>query len=77
MHFDIKESETYAYIMQYPNTAKWAKIIKKKLDQLCKNEISELVYKNDIEPDYWSLGAKWVYKIKCNVDGNIAFFKVK
>ena len=51
--------------------------MEEKLDQLCKNEIWELVYKNDIEPGYWLLGGKWVYKIKRDVDGNIACFKAR
>ena len=63
--------------MQGLNAAKWAKAKKEKLDQLCKNKTWELVYKNNIEPGHWPLGGKWVYKIKCNVDGNIACFKAK
>ena len=75
--FDVEEPETYARAMQGPNAAEWAKAMEEELDQLRKNETWELVHKNDIEPGHRPLGGKWVYKIKRDVDGNIARFKAR
>lgn len=48
----VEKPETYAYAMQGPNAAEWAKAMEDKLDQLEKNNIWELVYKADIQPGY-------------------------
>lgn len=45
---DIKELKTYTYAIQGPNVAKWAKVIKKKLNQLKKKNTWELVHKSNI-----------------------------
>lgn len=46
--------------MQGLNATKWAKTIEKKLDQLCKNKVWELVHKNNVKPGHWTFGDKWV-----------------
>lgn len=75
--FDIEEPETYIHVIQGSNAAKCAKTMEEKLDQLYKNKTWELVYKNNVEPSYWPLKNKWVYKIKHNVDRNISYFKAR
>lgn len=75
--FDVEESETYARAMQGPNAAEWAKAMEKELDQLRKNETWELVHRSDVKPGHRPLGGKWVYKVKLDVDGNIARFKAR
>ena len=74
---DVKKPETYTRAMQGSNAAKWAKAMEEKLDQFHKYKTCKLVYKNDVESGHWLLGGKWVYKIKCNVDRNIACFKAR
>ena len=74
---DIEEPETYARAMQGPNAAEWARAIEEELDQLEKNNTWELVHKSNVQPGYRPLGGKWVYKIKRDVDGNIARFKAR
>lgn len=47
------------------------------LDQLHKNETWELIPKSKMEPGHQPLGGKWVYKVKQDVNGNIARFKAR
>ncbi len=75
--FEVEESETYARAMQCPNVPQWAKAIEEELDQLKKNETWILTPKSEIQPGHRPLGEKWVYKIKRDVDGNIARFKAR
>lgn len=74
---DIEEPETYARAMQGPNAAEWARAIEEELDQLEKNNTWELVHKSNVQPGYRPLGGKWVYKIKRDIDGNIARSKAR
>ena len=63
--------------MQGPNASQWAQAITEELDQLHKNDTWTLVLKDKIEPSHWPLGGNWVYKVKQDVDGNIARFKAR
>ncbi len=51
--------------------------MKEELDQLIKNEIWILVPKNGIQLSHRALGGKWVYKVKRDVNGDIARFKAR
>ena len=51
--------------------------MEEELDQLHKNETWTLVLKNKIEPGYCLLRGKWVFKLKRDVDRNIAQFKAR
>lgn len=42
--FEIKKSIIYFRVMQDPNTIKWVRVMREKLDQLYKNKIQTLVY---------------------------------
>lgn len=66
--FDVEEPETYNRAMQGPNAAEWARAMEEELGQL---------HKDEMEPGHRPLGGKWVYKIKRDVDGNIARFKAR
>ena len=63
--------------MQGPNASQWVQAMTEKLDQLHKNDTWTLVPKDKIEPGHRPLGGKWVYKVKRDVDGNIARFKAR
>ena len=52
-------------------------MIEEKLDQLPKNKTWVLVLTSKIKAGYQSLGEKWVYKVKRDVDGNLAHFKAR
>ena len=75
--FDDEEPETFTRAMQGPNAPQWAQAMTKKLDQLYKNDTGKLVPRDEIELGHRPLGGKWVYKVKREIDGNIARFKVR
>lgn len=75
--FDIEEPQTYARAMQGPNATRWARAIEEELDQLHQNKTWELIPAHKMEPGHQALGGKWVYKVKRDVDGNIARFKAR
>ena len=75
--FDVEEPETYSRAMQGPHAAEWARAMEEELDQLHKNETWTLVHRDEMEPGHRALGGKWVYKIKRDVDGNVARFKAR
>ena len=74
---DVEEPETYTRAMQGPNASQWVQAMTEKLDQLHKNDTWTLVPKDKIEPGHRLLERKWVYKVKRDVDGNIAKFKAR
>ena len=51
--------------------------MREKLDQLEKNNTWTLVQKDQIPSGYYPLGRKWVYKVKQDVNGDIACFKAR
>lgn len=51
--------------------------MEEELDQLHKNETWTLIPASEMKPGHQALGGKWVYKIKRDVDGNIARFKAR
>lgn len=74
---DVEEPETYTRAMKGPNAPQWAQAMTEELDQLYKNDTWKLVQRDEIEPGHRPLGRKWVYKVKRDVDGNIARFKAR
>ena len=75
--FDVEEPETYARAMQGPNSTEWARAMEEELDQLRKNDTWILVPRSEIEPGHRPLGGKWVYKVKRDVNGEVARFKAR
>lgn len=73
--FDVEEPERHTQGQCRDQT--WAKAMKEELDQLHKNDTWILVPRSEIEPGHRPLGGKWVYKVKRDVDGNIARFKAR
>ncbi len=51
--------------------------MEEKLDQLHKNETGILVHRDEMEACHRALGGKWVYKVKRDVDRNVAHFKAR
>lgn len=63
--------------MQGPNATQWAKAMEEELDQLRKNKTWELIPASEMELSHCALGGKWVYRVKRDVNGNIARFKAR
>lgn len=51
--------------------------MKEELDQLEAHTTWTLIHKSQIQPGLKPLGGKWVYKVKRNVNGDIAKFKAR
>lgn len=49
----------------------------KKFDQLYKYNILKLIFHDKIIPSYYLLGRKYIYKVKKDINGNIAKFMSK
>ena len=77
MQFEIKEPKTYIKAMKELNAIKWARKIKKVLNQFYKNNTWILIPRNKMELSYLPLWGKWVYKVKRDVNDNIIWFKAR
>lgn len=75
--FDIEEPETYNRAMSGSYSSQWSRAMREELDQLEKNNTWTLVNKRDIQPGHRTLSGKWVYKVKRDVNGDIARFKAR
>lgn len=51
--------------------------MEEQLNQLRRNKTQDLIHKNNVELGHQSLGKKWIYKLKRDANGNIAYFKAK
>ncbi len=75
--FDTEKPETYGRAMQALHATRWAKAMEEELDQLYKNKTWTPIPDSEMKPGHQALGGKWVYKMKRDVDGNIACFKAR
>ena len=73
----VKEPQIYNRAMSGAYAPKRFQAIRKQLNQLEKNNTWNLVRKDQISPGHRPLGGKWVYKVKRDVNGNIARFKAR
>lgn len=73
---DVEELETYERAMSCFHAQKWFYAIQKDIDQLKKNKTRELILMSEIEDGHKPLRGKWVFKVKRNVNDDIARFKV-
>lgn len=74
---DVEEPETYSRAMSGTHAQQWSQAMKEELDRLEANQTWDLIHKRDIEPGHKPLGGKWVYKVKRDVNGDIARFKAR
>lgn len=58
-------------------SSQWSRAMREELDQLEKNNTWTLVNKKNIQPGHRALSGKWVYKVKRDVNGDIARFKAR
>lgn len=63
--------------MQCPHAAQWSQAIEEELASLHENKTWVLIPKEEMESGHRPLGGKWVYKVKRDVDGNVARFKAR
>ncbi len=63
--------------MSCPYVQQWAHAIQKQADQREKNKTWELVPMSEVKAGHKPLSGKWVFKVKRDVNGDIAQFKVR
>ncbi len=63
--------------MSCPYAQQWAHAIQEEVDQLEKNKTWELVPMSEVKVGHKPLSGKWVFRVKCDVNGDIARFKVR
>ncbi len=74
---DVEEPETYNKTTSGAYAQQWSQAMKEEFVQLEVNKTWSLVHRSQIEPGLKHLGRKWVYKVKRDVNGNIARFKAR
>ena len=74
---DVEEPKTYNRATSGTHAPQWSQAMREVLDQLEKNNTWTLVRKDQIPAGHRLLGGKWVYKVKRDVNGNIACFKAR
>ncbi len=76
-HLNVEEPEIYERAMSCPYTQQWAHAMQEEVDQLEKNKTWELVPMSEVKAGHKPLSGKWVFKVKRDVNGNIARFKAR
>ncbi len=76
-YLDVEEPETYERAMSYSYAQQWAHAIQEEVDQLEKNKTWELVPMSEVKAEHKPLSGKWVFKVKRDVNGDIAQFKAR
>ena len=61
--------------MSCPHAQQRAHAIQEEIDQLEKNKTWDLVPMSEVKAGHNPLGGKWVFKVKRDVNGDIAQFK--
>nr|GEX57014.1 zinc finger, CCHC-type [Tanacetum cinerariifolium]GEX61598.1 zinc finger, CCHC-type [Tanacetum cinerariifolium] len=59
---------------QYPESKKWHEAMNVKMQSIKDNQVWILV---DLPPDYKTVGSKWLFKKKTDMDGNIHTYKAR
>lgn len=74
---DVEEPETYERAMSCSHAQQWAHAIQEEIDQLEKNKTWDLVPMSEVKAGHKPLSGKWVFKVKRDVNGDIARFKAR
>src|SRR5882762_8726277 len=69
-----EEPKTHRQAMASPDAAEWAAAERYELNQLARLDAYELM---PLPPDRQQTGCRWVYKIKCNSDGDISLYRAR
>lgn len=71
---NIDEPITYQYAMTDPESTKWLEAINVEMQSMRENQVCDLV---DLPPNSKTVGRKWVFKKKIDMDGNLDTFKAR
>ena len=68
------EPTTYAEAMVSPDSEEWLEAMRSELKSMDENQVWDLV---DLPPGVTTIGCKWVFKKKTDVDGNVQIHKAR
>src|ERR1700683_574072 len=69
-----EEPKTHAQAMASPDAAEWLAAERYELDQLALLDVYDLTL---LSPGHSRTGCRWVYKIKCDTQGNIILYRAR
>ncbi|GJY00440.1 retrotransposon protein, putative, ty1-copia subclass [Tanacetum coccineum] len=71
---DLNEPPNYKAALSDPEFDKWLEAINTKMQSMKDNQVTVLV---DLPPNGQTVGSKWLFKKKTNMDGNVHTFKAR
>ncbi|KAJ9564428.1 hypothetical protein OSB04_000394 [Centaurea solstitialis] len=71
---DLNEPANYKEAMAIPEAAKWKEAMNSDIQSICDNLVWTLV---DIIPGQRTVGCKWIFKKKTNMDGKVHTYKAR
>nr|GEU43572.1 retrotransposon protein, putative, Ty1-copia subclass [Tanacetum cinerariifolium] len=71
---DLGEPVNYKAALLYPKSDKWLNAINVKMKSMKDNEVCDLV---DLHPNGKTVGSKWLFKKKTDIDGAVHTFKAR
>ena len=74
MIVDQSEPTTYQEAMDSPDSEKWLEAMKSKMQSMYDNQVWNLI---DPPDGLKTIGCKWVFKKKTNMNDNVYTFKVR
>ncbi|KAJ8752381.1 hypothetical protein K2173_004017 [Erythroxylum novogranatense] len=74
MLIDHNEPTTYQEAMESPESAKWLEAMKAEMQSMYNNQVWTLIDPSD---GLKTIGCKWVFKKKLDMDGNVHTYKAR
>ncbi|GKB63978.1 retrotransposon protein, putative, ty1-copia subclass [Tanacetum coccineum] len=71
---DLNEPPNYKAALSYPEFDKWLEAMNTKMQSMKDNQVWVLV---DLPPNGRTVGSKWIFKKKTDMDGNVHTFKAR
>nr|GEU89500.1 retrotransposon protein, putative, Ty1-copia subclass [Tanacetum cinerariifolium] len=71
---ELNEPANYNEAMASPEAAKWKEAMKSEIKSMYDNQVWNLV---DTTPDFKTMGCKWIFKKKTDMDGKVHTYKAR
>nr|GFB10216.1 putative retrotransposon Ty1-copia subclass protein [Tanacetum cinerariifolium] len=71
---DLSEPANYKAALLYPESKKWLNAMNVEMQSMKDNEVRVLV---ELPPNGKTVGSKWLFKKKTDMDGNVHIYKAR
>ncbi|GJS87884.1 putative retrotransposon ty1-copia subclass protein, partial [Tanacetum coccineum] len=71
---DLGEPANYKAELSNPKSNKWLEVMNAEMQSMIDNQVWSLV---DLTPDGRTIGSKWLFKKKTDIDGNVHTYKAR